>query len=604
MADSESLTDTVLGTRAKRAVTWGRQRDDHAEAAVDAMRCAVADAVNARGAEVLSRSLWHYLQDARLRFPIGLVKRVLACEDGRWTGVGMRVVFAKAAVMAGLHDAMIKWRDGLSGDDAGQIGLEWLGDGGPGDVKERICEGGSQDEDEEVEQVFTVRNFQGRNYLKKLVAVMRKGDGNDSAARADASTMLQKIENGVDVGSIAREMDRLGKALRRKRGAEEVLDGRRRVRKRGDVDDPLSQHAGPSAASPQVLRNNGEPSVRSNGDEPLRAQSNSAAHQKARKAAVAGKKKFLAVDHMDEAAFPGSSDEESEGSGSDGENGKAESPPRKETLQEMYERRVTRPNSPAKKAKHVKPRGDLSGAKDVNDEAGTRKDRREGGKYVQGRKEKDNDDEIQGTFSNGSGAAGMNAGGADPPQPSPSKSPRGSVKKNRSAYHLASEGKSASPISPESEFTPGSDVDGLTAKRRRLARRRRLSTELSPIPLESPAQKEKKAGAAGSGGKRINWADYEDEALIQGLKRHGWGEWKLVLEDEQNESLFHPSRTNVKLKDRARVLQLDRESFPASRGAPRSGRPAKYTPTKKRFGRVIMSSTSGSTTNSQSSPSA
>ncbi|KAJ1507532.1 hypothetical protein HMI54_000835 [Coelomomyces lativittatus] len=56
------------------------------------------------------------------------------------------------------------------------------------------------------------------------------------------------------------------------------------------------------------------------------------------------------------------------------------------------------------------------------------------------------------------------------------------------------------------------------------------------------------------------WTDSETNALFIGIQKHGVGCWKSILSDETLKQYFHPSRTEVSLKDRYRVVWGSRSS--------------------------------------------
>lgn len=54
------------------------------------------------------------------------------------------------------------------------------------------------------------------------------------------------------------------------------------------------------------------------------------------------------------------------------------------------------------------------------------------------------------------------------------------------------------------------------------------------------------------GGRRVEWSAAEEAALRRGVDKHGFGNWAAILADGG----FHSSRTNVKLKDKARTMGI------------------------------------------------
>jgi hypothetical protein len=157
------------------------------------------------------------------------------------------------------------------------------------------------------------------------------------------------------------------------------------------------------------------------------------------------------------------------------------------------------------------------------------------------------DDESGDSDDNSDGEESSDGGDAADPQ-TPDK------QKKRSRYAPRADAKVASPISPFRSDVGSDDEDGSRrtgrAGRPAMRKRRKLDLELSPLQPRRPAASRPRRLPRFSSG--------EDESLIAGLKKFGWAQWALIVEEY---AWDHP-RTNINLKDRARSLRLEKRAFP------------------------------------------
>jgi Myb-like DNA-binding domain len=138
--------------------------------------------------------------------------------------------------------------------------------------------------------------------------------------------------------------------------------------------------------------------------------------------------------------------------------------------------------------------------------------------------------------------------------------------KPMSRYGPQDKGRSVSPMPSDDD-----DYEAGQSRRKRIVMRKRgnLDVRLSPVKT--------KESAAANGKKRTNrFTASDDEQLVKGLERYGWGEWSLIASHYEWD---HP-RTNVSLKDRARTLNLNQRNFPpplnpSNEAITRRGRPSK-----------------------------
>jgi hypothetical protein len=161
---------------------------------------------------------------------------------------------------------------------------------------------------------------------------------------------------------------------------------------------------------------------------------------------------------------------------------------------------------------------------------------------------------------------------------SDSKSDRDRLRQRRDMYNPAENARVASPISQgDSDEDEDEGPDFVGKLRPVLRKRRRISVELSPI--KSPTKVFASAYARFNPG--------EDEKLLHGLKKYGWGRWTPISSEYEWD---HP-RSGVNLKDRARTLGLQREHFPsplhpAANAPVRRGRPPRQADANQAGGRV------------------
>ena len=115
----------------------------------------------------------------------------------------------------------------------------------------------------------------------------------------------------------------------------------------------------------------------------------------------------------------------------------------------------------------------------------------------------------------------------------------------------AIENSSASSLGEE-----GSEPEttaGLAIRLKRAAVRKQVRKSHFGSPMGSNNRRGSKGKSRGRG-LRKEWTYQEEEALVEGVKRHGDGHWKSILEDPDLGPLLH-LRSNVDLKDKARNLR-------------------------------------------------
>ena len=78
-------------------------------------------------------------------------------------------------------------------------------------------------------------------------------------------------------------------------------------------------------------------------------------------------------------------------------------------------------------------------------------------------------------------------------------------------------------------------------------------SSIAPSPAKTGGAGPSSSAAASGDQARVKWTDEETEELRRGFAKHGRN-WVLIL--EEGEGIFHPSRDNIKLKDRARNIEL------------------------------------------------
>jgi len=78
------------------------------------------------------------------------------------------------------------------------------------------------------------------------------------------------------------------------------------------------------------------------------------------------------------------------------------------------------------------------------------------------------------------------------------------------------------------------------------------SWESLDVPVMTPRKIfQDNSTVSSSGRRRRRFQDYEDEAIINGVNRHGFGNWKTILESSGG---VLDDRSNMQIKDRARTL--------------------------------------------------
>mmetsp|Transcript_41924 Transcript_41924/g.58603 ORF Transcript_41924/g.58603 Transcript_41924/m.58603 type:complete len:125 (-) Transcript_41924:1305-1679(-) len=97
--------------------------------------------------------------------------------------------------------------------------------------------------------------------------------------------------------------------------------------------------------------------------------------------------------------------------------------------------------------------------------------------------------------------------------------------------------------------------DGVKKRGSTKLKKNSLSPLKSPLSVRPVALKKKKGPLRrpqfGGRRKKFYWTDEEIECLLDGIKKHGQGEWKKILEDPQ---YTFQLRTTVDLKDKHRNL--------------------------------------------------
>jgi hypothetical protein len=107
----------------------------------------------------------------------------------------------------------------------------------------------------------------------------------------------------------------------------------------------------------------------------------------------------------------------------------------------------------------------------------------------------------------------------------------------------AEPGSSATPIDL-TDTPPAGDVGALVAGIERLAIGRPSQLQVTPA-RDSPAR------------VRVAWTPAETAALLQGVQRHGVGQWEPILAAHRD--VFHPKRTAVDLKDKYRNVMKQQQ---------------------------------------------
>ena len=80
-----------------------------------------------------------------------------------------------------------------------------------------------------------------------------------------------------------------------------------------------------------------------------------------------------------------------------------------------------------------------------------------------------------------------------------------------------------------------------------------VANQTAPAPKVLGKRVAAKAAALAPAPKRVPWSDKEVELLRRGVRVHGAGHWKVILESAGGEG-FHPIRTPMHLKDKWRNL--------------------------------------------------
>ncbi|CAN8065391.1 unnamed protein product [Agarophyton chilense] len=113
------------------------------------------------------------------------------------------------------------------------------------------------------------------------------------------------------------------------------------------------------------------------------------------------------------------------------------------------------------------------------------------------------------------------------------------------------------------EASPIPDSEGVQIMKRRKPNPRRLQ--------KSPEIRHRDEGknAYGQKLKRGRFLPHEDEWILQGIKKYGWGAWKEIVNEYYRDVDY--TRNPVSVKDRARTLDIDPDKYPKHglRGRPR-----------------------------------
>ncbi|KAI0566589.1 Myb [Gracilaria domingensis] len=146
------------------------------------------------------------------------------------------------------------------------------------------------------------------------------------------------------------------------------------------------------------------------------------------------------------------------------------------------------------------------------------------------------------------------------------------------------------PDDPLDAITNDSELLNHRVRTRRKNATKRAPREASPIPdsegvhvmqrkkrnlkvLHNPSKRRKgeEKNKDGQIVRRGHFTSYEDEWLIEGIRKYGWGSWKQIVTEYYEGRNY--TRNPMSLKDRARTLGLDRAKYPKRSGVPLRGRP-------------------------------
>lgn len=124
-------------------------------------------------------------------------------------------------------------------------------------------------------------------------------------------------------------------------------------------------------------------------------------------------------------------------------------------------------------------------------------------------------------------------------------------------------------------------------------RRRRTRIDLSEFVNNSdeddefePVLLEDEPCIGGMKVARGRFTPQEDDWLVEGLQKYGWGSWAVIAKNFGHGKARH-TRNGVSLKDRARTLQLDPASYTKVSGRlERRGRKSNLTPVRGKWGTV------------------
>lgn len=122
---------------------------------------------------------------------------------------------------------------------------------------------------------------------------------------------------------------------------------------------------------------------------------------------------------------------------------------------------------------------------------------------------------------------------------------------NIATGHNRSQAKDNDVESLDADESDSRRANPIRSRSNTLGKRSRLEVPMSPVPerVQKPRVMSKR------------FTQLEDNQLLQGLEKYGWGEWQAILHAYN----WDGNRTNVSLKDRARTLSLNPKEYPAPR---------------------------------------
>lgn len=647
------LAATLWSTRRARAAVFARLRAAHGTPAASEARAVVAAEAAAAASQRLACALVRY-SDGVGAFPRAVVREVLSLIDGPRTTGRVRVSFARAAVLAALHEvfAGVKGGRGVKGVVAEAMG--WFEDGGPADPADMEEEEVEEEEGDSEAEYVALRKVmveweKGKKILFKMARLLREERGVVKAA-----SFMSKYEKLHPVAELAEELRRCASLLDRKLQSlpsdddgdedEEVEEEIEEEEDGDDGEDGDDLEDGDVGAEPAVKgsRNDraGASILRRGGAEEGRADDYaegnriSGSGKKARKLAGGerrgkGLRKRSAVpsqiledlDAVDENAFSGTEDCAEDEAGDDDDDdegcrgdGVKSGPGGGSDVWKIAARRLRRrPNADQISQEPVRENG-TRGTRCTHSPARRRPrqhdrnhSREDANEDQIGPVEADMDDDEDGDEVLEEDARlneeAIDAGDEDDEghvgivgdeNEGSSAGLRTPQKRKRSRYTPRDDAKQASPmtVSPL-ELENDSDDDGDSRKPRyqgrAMKKRHKLSVTLSPLysPEEGNFGLRSKQIGRRRARKKGGFTEQETSQLLAGLKKHGWGEWTLILKAFE----WDYPRTAVNLKDRARTLNLPRVRYPPPlirdpNAVRRRGRPAgSVNPTRSKVTR-------------------